>query len=130
MRNGKIIKLELYSQENFSLFGRDRHTTTIIIMRNTMNIGTLRKYLPCAEYLTCGFLCINNVSFKEFIVGFCWLPFGPGTIKWFIDCLIIEETNPIPTLINWDFILIKLVFNSSIGFLTYESPLHLLLFPV
>lgn len=51
----KFIKLDLYSQENFSLFGRDRHTMTII--RNATNIGTLRKYLPCAEYLECGFLC-------------------------------------------------------------------------
>lgn len=53
----KFIKLDHYSQENFSLFGRDRHTTTIIIIRNATNIGTLRKYLPCAKYMACGFLC-------------------------------------------------------------------------
>lgn len=63
-----------------------------------------------------------------FIVRFCWLPFAPETIKWFIDCLIIEETNLIPTLINWDFILIKVVFKRRLRSLISESLLCLLLF--
>ena len=54
----KLTKLDLYSQKKLVyLEETDTYATTIII-RNVTNIGTLKKDLLCAEYLTCGFLHI------------------------------------------------------------------------